>query len=261
MNNPIRDQEIIYVHMNHSDRFVISSGISFSDFIDGISVDLSNLLLIRHKFEEGHFNMHMLLDYVDQDMLKKISAAEVKNYGDFCWIDFTDEEQLNQLSGQEIAEILYMGHFKDHLKQPFYRKLGNQFVYLTGDDGWLNKTYYQSWEPFFTMLGSVIAKKMMNQREIGFLNFRKKRRLSPIPGEILHSFMDDMKEGIVISLGKSNRNRSVLEIPIWLVGDFYDMDTMTTEYELIMETNQPDGKLVLDRKTGEWQALTKYVVK
>ncbi|KRG16235.1 hypothetical protein ACA30_02750 [Virgibacillus soli] len=246
--------------MNDSDRFVISSGITFSDFIDGIPLDLPNLLLIRHKFEECHFNMHLLLEYVDEEILKKLATDDVQGYGDFCWLDFSEEEYLNQLSGQEIAEILYLGHFKDHLKQPFYRKLQNQFVYLTGDDGWLNKTYYQSWEPFYSMLGAVISRKITNQREISFLNFRKKKIVPAIPGKILRSFTNDMKEGLVISIEKANRNRSVIEIPLWIVGDFYDMDSMATEFEYLAEHQRPDGKIVLDRKTGEWQALTQMQV-
>lgn len=259
LNNPIKNQNI-YIHMNDSDRFVISSGISFSNFINGIPLDLPNLLLIRHKFEDSHFNMHLLLDYADADSLKKLSADDVQGYGDFCWLDFTEEEYLNQLSGQEIAEILYMGHFKEHLKSPFYRKLQNQFVYLTGDDGRLNKTYYKSWEPFYSMLGAVISQKITHQREISFLNFRKKKSVPSIPGKILRSFMSDMKEGLVISIEKSNRNRSVIEVPVWVVGDFYDMDSMATEFEDLSDHKQPDGKIVLDRKTGEWQSLTQMQV-
>ncbi|GIN73616.1 hypothetical protein J14TS2_40910 [Bacillus sp. J14TS2] len=260
MNNPIKNQNNIYIHMNDSDRFVLSSGISFSQFIAGIPLDLSNLLLLRHKFEESHFNMHTLLDYVDEDTLKKLSADNVQGYGDFCWLDFTGEESLNQLSGQEVAEILYLGHFKDHLKQPFYRKLQNQIVYLTGDDGWLNKTYYQSWEPFYTMLGAVISQKTPQQREVSILNFRKKKLIPSIPGNILRSFTNEMKEGLVISIEKANRNRALIEIPVWVVGDFFDMDSMTTEFEDVSKNKHPDGKIVLDRKTGEWQSLTQMQV-
>ena len=42
-------------------------------------------------------------------------------YGDFCWIDFEEEEALNELPSQAIAELLYLGHLKEHLKLPFYK--------------------------------------------------------------------------------------------------------------------------------------------
>ncbi|MFK4998592.1 hypothetical protein ACI2OX_18625 [Bacillus sp. N9] len=97
-------------------------------------------------------------------MLPSLLTEDVYSYGDFCWLDFEEESDLNSLSGQEIAEILYLGHFKDHLASPFYEKISNHVVYLAGDDGWFNKTYYRSWDYFYAMLGAVISDKLNNQK-------------------------------------------------------------------------------------------------
>ena len=94
-------RELIYVCMNHLDQYVLSYGIEFAEFLKGIPVQPPNLLLLRHKFDEGHFNMHTLLDYVDHESLNKLAVSDVYGYGDFCWIDFEDEEDLNQLSGRK----------------------------------------------------------------------------------------------------------------------------------------------------------------
>ncbi|WP_230200170.1 hypothetical protein [Bacillus niameyensis] len=258
MNHPAIDRGFIYVHMNHANQFVISSGIEFSHFLQGIPSQPSNILLLRHNFEDGHFNMHTMLDYVEGEMINKLASEDVYSYGDFCWIDFSNEENVNHLTGQEIAEILYLGHLKEHLKLPFYRKLNNQFVYLAHDDGWFNKTYYQNWDHFYTMLGAAVAEKVNFPREITFFNRWKKKSVPAVPAEILHPFISHMKEGILFSIDKSVRNRLMIEIPVWVIGDYYDMDAMLEEGELLMETKKPDGKIVLDRKTGEWQALANY---
>lgn len=242
--------------MNHPGQFVISYGIEFPEFIKALPVRPANLLLLKHNFEDGHFNMHTMLDYADSEMYPKLSADDVYGYGDFCWIDFEDEADLDQLSGQEIAELLYLGHFKDHLHAPFYRKISNNIVYLAGDDGWYNKTYYKVWNHFYSMLGGVISDKINNHKEKTLFTLRKKKDVPTIPDEILHSFISHMKEGIAFGIDKAVRNRHQVEIPVWVIGDFYDMDAMQEEYESV-NGRTPDGKIVFDRKTEEWQAFAK----
>ena len=77
---------------------------------------------------------------------------------------------LNELTGQEIAELLYLGHQKQHLKLPFYNKLGNRFVYLAHDDGFFNKTYYRSFKDFFHFLSEAISDKLgeLKARKVNF---------------------------------------------------------------------------------------------
>lgn len=250
------DREMIYVCINHSNHVVLSHGIEFSEFLTGLPEEVSNMLLLKHQFEEGHFNMHLMLDYADSEMIGKLVEDDVHGYGDFCWIDFIDEEGLYQLTGQEIAEILYLSHLKDHLRLPFYSKLSNQYVYLAGDDGWFNKTYYKSWDHFYSMLGSTISGKITIQKDKSFLNRWKKKKVTAIPAEILHPFIHYMKQGMVISIEKAVRNRLFIEVPVWVVGDYYDMDAMYEEYEQLITTQKPNGKIVFDRKSEEWHILT-----
>ncbi len=251
-------RELIYVHMNQPEKFTLTYGIEFTEFLKGLPVKLSNLLLLRHNFADGHFNMHTMLEYVDLEMIPKISDEDVYGYGDFCWIDFEEEDNLDQLNGQELAELLYLGHVKDHLRSPFFGKINNQIVYLAHDDGWYNKTYYRSWNDFYFMLGTTISEKLNNKKEKFNFSLRKKKIIPPVPTEIIESFTSNMKEGIAFSIELSVRNRLQIEIPIWIMGDFYDMDAMLEEYELLND-RPPDGKLVYDRKSEEWQALSRYV--
>lgn len=255
MKNHVANQEVIYAHVNHVDHYVLSYGIEFYEFIKAFP-DLSNLLLLRHKFEDGNYNLHTMLEYVDSETIPKIAKEDVYGYGDFSWIDFDDEESLNLLEGQEIAEILYLCHKKNHLRHPFYRKLNNRFVYLANEDGWKNKVYYRSFDDFYTVLGEAISNKLNKKAERTLLGRKKKSDVPSVPREILYPFIEEMKEGMVISVEKATKTRTQIEIPIWVIGDFYDMDAMYEEYEGI-ENRQLDGKIVFDRKEKEWKAYVK----
>lgn len=254
-NRDLRD--LIYVHLHEKDQYVLSYGIQFFEFYQALSNPLSNMLLLKHRFDDGEFNMHTLLEYVPEEKVAKIVRDDVYGYGDFCWIDFFDKDSIDQLLGQEIAELLYLGHTKQHLRPPFYNRLHNRFVYLAHDDGWFNKTYYRNIMDFFEMVGVAIANKMgVVKPEKSFLGLRKNRAFPIIPKELTLILKSAMKEGMVIAFNKMTQTRSRMDIPIWIVGDFDNMDDMYEEFDSESK-REYDGKLVFDRKTREWKIYVK----
>ncbi len=254
LKNQAAGRNIIYIHMNHTARYILSSGIQFPDFIKGIPDKPSNLLLLKHKFEDGYYNMHTRLSFATSENVEQLLEDEVFRYEEFCWVDFSDEEDLNELTGQELAELLYLGHIKSPLRPPFYRILGNQFVYLTEEDGLFNKIYYKKWEHFFSMIGVVISHRVSPGRERTLFGRRKYRPAPFVPAEIMQLLGGQMREGVVFSFDKTAGDRLKIEVPIWIVGDFMDMDEMYEEY-MQLSRLVPDGRLVLDRKAGEWKVL------
>ena len=250
-NQGVRD--IIYIHINEREHYTITYGIEFAQFAQFLSDSLNNLLLLKHRFEDGDFNMHTLHEYVPKEKLKKLMEDEVYGYGDFCWIDFEEEEALNELPSQSIAELLYLGHLKEHLKLPFYNHLSNRYVYLAHDDGWFNKTYYRDFSDFYLLLGDVIPEKMGQTRvEKTLLGIKKKRSYPSISSEILRLLKPLMREGAILSIKDIEQNRTRIEIPVWTIGDFLNMDDMYEEYENIIK--EPcEAKLVFDKKSREWK--------
>ncbi|WP_462413152.1 hypothetical protein [Neobacillus sp. Marseille-QA0830] len=246
-------RDLIYVHLNQTDQYVLSYGIEFEEFATAFSGTLNHLLLLKHRFDDADFNMHTLLEYCPEDRIVQLAEEDVYGYGNFCWIDFTEEDVLNELSGQEMAELLYLGHHKQHLKLPFYNKLGNRFVYLATDDGWFNKTYYRSFKDFFSLLSEVISSKLSELKpEKSVLGLRKKRAYPPVNKEILLSLTPFIKEGICFSFRDADVQRTRIEIPIWVMGDYADMDDMYEAYQDI--SREPHhAKLIFDRKTKEWK--------
>ena len=249
-NLEIRD--LVYVHINESSQYVISYGIEFSEFVQSLPRELNNLLLLKHRYDDADFNRHTMLDYVPSNKVEKLVKENVYGYGNFCWIDFEEKDGVDELSGTEIAELLYLGHIKQHLKTPFYSRLGNRYVYLAHDDGWFNKTYFRNINDFYRMLGTSIAIKLGELKlEKTLLGIRKKRSYPPINMEILLTLTKFMREGAVFSLQNAERNRNRIEIPIWVIGDFDSMDDMFDEFEQLNK-DKCDAKLVLDKKTREW---------
>ncbi|WP_313804343.1 hypothetical protein [Cytobacillus sp.] len=250
-NHGVRD--IIYIHINEREHYTITYGIEFAQFAQSLFATLNNLLLLKHRYEDGDFNMHTLHEFVPKEKLKKLMEEDVYGYGDFCWIDFEEEEALNELPSQAIAELLYLGHLKEHLKLPFYNHLSNRYVYLAHDDGWYNKTYYRDFSDFYSLLGEVIPEKMGQTKvEKTLFGLKKKRSYPTISSDILRLLKPMMREGALLSVKDIEQNRTRIEIPIWTIGDFSNMDDMCEEYENIIK--EPcDAKLVFDKKSREWK--------
>lgn len=248
-------KDVIYVHENETHNYVMSYGLEFREFSQNLPQPLNHLLMIDHQFDHGSFNMNTLMEYTDKKEVSKLSADNIHGYGDFCWIDFEEVDGLDQLSGQELAEILYMGHTKQSLNSPFYSKLNNRFVYLARDDGWFNKIYYRYTDDFYSMLGNAIPAKLLQQKGDKSLKRllpnQRIANLPPIPKEVIYSLRGKIKEGLAISIEKTAKGRSSIKVPVWVMGDYMHMDTMYEDYKQFSE-KQPYGYMVFDKKSKEW---------
>ncbi len=109
MAKKIRAEDFIhhlFVHMNDVDQFVIFSGLSLKQFF--LSAEpIKNILLLKHTYEDGSFNMHTQFDFVPKedmtDFVKKLSDLN----GDLCWIDFSSEKNVNQLHHWNKRTVLF----------------------------------------------------------------------------------------------------------------------------------------------------------
>lgn len=249
--NSIRD--VIYVHLNEKDRYVLSYGIEFKEFVQSLGDPINHLLLLKHRFDDGDFNMHTMLDYVPRKRVMKLAEEDVYGYGDFCWIDFEEMEGLDEIPGQVLAELLYLGHVKDPLKPPFYSYLGNSYAYLAHDDGWFNKTYYRDLNHFYTLLSQVIPIKLgSGKQEKSLLGLKRKKAYPSVDQHLLLSLKGFMSEGMVLSVKGIVQNRVRIELPMWVIGDFANMDDMYEEYEKASRKTC-DAKLIFDKKSQEWK--------
>jgi len=249
-NITVRD--VIYLHLNEEEDFIVSSGIEFYEFMNSLGDKVTNILLLKHRFEAGYFHMHSLFEYVPKEIQTVLIEDDVYGYGDFCWIDFNNEENLDDLSELEISQLLYLGHKKMHLQRPFYKLLNNSFVYLAHDDGHRNKMYFKNLKDLDILLRNCIPNKLSNLKvEKSFLGLRKQKEYPFIQPEIFPQLKNAMLEGIVISLKDLVQTRTKIEVPIVVIGDYINMDDMMEDYEQL-DKEAWDYKLVLDKRTRVW---------
>ncbi len=245
----------VYIVVNSRDRYVLSSGYDFADFTHCLQEPLNNLLLLKHHYQNPAFHYVTQMDYIPKESVNDLLQSETYKTGHFCWVDFEDIFNLDTLEGQELAELLFLGHTKRHLTPPFYQELNNQFAYLTDQDGVLNRTYYKNWNDFYTILGGVLVKKLAEVRpERSWLPFQKKKSYPRVPATILHQLSTVLTEGVVFSFSMAKIERSTAEIPFWVVGDFYDIDDVVETFQQEV-AKQATGRLVFDKKQREWNAI------
>ncbi|AOH52997.1 hypothetical protein ABE28_001335 [Peribacillus muralis] len=249
--------DILYMHMQASERFVLFNGLNFREFAYSLPSSLDSILLLKHQFDGGEYNLNVLLESASSESIAKLLKENVRAYGDFCWIDFEEAEGLDELDGRELAELLYLGHTKTHLQPPFLRKLNNRYVYLAQDDGWFNKVYFRSLSAFYMMLGSLIPLKLeLLKVERTWLGIRKKNELTAIPLEVISTLVPILAEGLVFSFRDVRYSRAKIEIPIWVVGDYLNMDEMQEDFSK-QNKEDPDVFISFSRKEKTWDCVIK----
>lgn len=213
----------LYVHMNEVDQFVIFSGLTFKQFFTAVD-PIPNLLLLKHSYEDGLFNMHTQLDYVINEDLSNFIRKCADTSDDLCWVDFVDEKNLDQLSPMEQAKLLYFSHKKEPIGTPFSSKLQNRFLYYSSAREKTKKIYFENLDE-----AEILVSNIMNgiiKERIGNGGFWRKKAMDSIPvlePELLKAYRPYAKDGALVSLCKLDKpNRFGIEIRTLADNDFPD---------------------------------------
>ncbi|WP_314589199.1 hypothetical protein [Paenibacillus terrigena] len=235
-NQNIRD--LIYVSGNEIDnKCFYSYGIEFYEFMSCVDKRPENLILLKHNFDNAMWNQHSRFDYVSSLEINDLIEDYVYGYGDFCWVDFNTKEDLDQLSKQQIAELLFFGH----LAKPLNEIPKVRFAYYAHDDGWFNKLYVTKLEDYEIIISKTLVLKLMKLTRRSFIN---------IPNNISRVLLESTKEGLFIDLSKIKKSKTGIMIPINVVGHFRDMDKV---YDLKEEIIDYKTWLVYSKKS--WKLI------
>ncbi|MBM7569259.1 hypothetical protein [Paenibacillus sacheonensis] len=231
-------RDLIYVNGREFDNHCFYSyGFEFYEFMSCVQPRPENLILLKHNFDGAEWNPHTRFDYVTAQGIKDLIDDNVYGYGDFCWVDFEKEEDLEHLSAQQIAELLYFSH----LAKPLHDIPKARFAYYAHDDGWFNKLYVKKLEDFEELLSRAIVLKLRKMT---------RRSMVEIPNEIAKVLMESTKEGLLIDLSRMKKSKTEIQIPITAVGHFTDMDNV---YELKEAVTDANVKLVYSKQT--WKLI------
>lgn len=241
---------LLYMHLNDSERYLISHGISLLDFYQSMTTPPS-LLLLQHPFEGAELHLRTLLHYIEQDQFFDVIDESDHRLGDISCLDFDGVDALEELEGQEIAELLYFSHLKRPLRSAFFQKLNNRYAYLSHDDGWFNKIYFQQLDDFYELASSLITKKIKaGNKQKRFSLFRKSTVLEGFDLSTLESLFDLWQKGAVMDFNTVLSSKGKNEIPVYVIGDYWNMDEMLEAYRRIKKT--PDLFIRVNRKEKRW---------
>ncbi len=245
-------KEIIYINGDRRNSCFLTSGITFQEFANNIPSPLQNVLLLKHDFDWTDLNYHTLFEYVEEENMRKLVDADVAQYGEFCWIDFDDVNDLDELEPTEIAELLYLAHKKEPIGKPFFPLLKNKYVYLSHEDGWHNKVYYRRTQDFAALLAKVIPYKLGMSMKKRFPLFQKSKVYPAVTREVTEKLIPYTEDGLLIDLSEKTDSRKGLEIPVYVIGTFETTDEIIENLREHKRDAYNKGWLVYDKKEQDW---------
>lgn len=229
----------IYIHMNEADQFVMFSGLTMQQFVKSLG-PLQHLLLLKHEYEDSSFNMHTQLEFIPDEEVLTFTKEFMDNPTDLRWIDFKDERKLNQLTPQEQAELLYIGHKKEPIRSPFYYQLQNRFVYLSNEEESMTKIYFRELNDSLRLVVNILNQVVLN-KEKGSSFWRRKQKVG-YPELTMEQFISHkplLKEGVLLSLYKQEKSKVSYDLEIRLLPESVYPDEIWDELTALMKQS-PD---------------------
>ena len=203
----------VYVRIIPESNEITFSGIEFTEFIRYIPYPLNNLLLLKGD-GFGNRRVYNFELFEGQECVLSLSKEHVHDYGDFSFVDYSTSNAVNELSKEQVAELLYLGHMHSPLKSPFLEVLKNKFVYLAHDDGWYCKLYCQNINDFITVLLRKIAS-----------NFPVKN-ICEISDCVTERILIQARDGLLIDLDEVVSDNGSATLMLYSIGEFVDMDAI-----------------------------------
>lgn len=227
----------LYIHMNDVDHFVIFSGLSFKQFVSAVD-PIPNLLLLKHSYEDGSFNMHTQFDFVSVEELSKFVKKMIDTVGDLCWIDFVNEKDVNQLTPIEQAELLYLSHKKEPIHSPFFSKLQNRYVFYSSENDKLTKIYFRFLNDSEFLVSNLFNQLIKEKEGNGSFWRRKTKNAIPaIDPTVLKAYRPFAKEGALLSIYKMDKPNNCYGIEIRTLSDYDYPDEVWDDLDEILKQN------------------------
>lgn len=213
--------DYIYVHLDTTSNSLMTKGIQHADFFHSVIHQPKNLLLLDPDSDEGVFESHTGLKIIEgPDQVASYLGGLKRRREKFPvkWIDFADVGMLKQLTPQEIAELLYFGHMKIHLRSPFFYKLQNNFAYFELGES-LNRVYYRYLEEFYRVLGDKLVETTLVKINDRKSFFKRNLPVAKIPEELLTELKQYLLEGVIFSCQQEEPTNKEYHIPLFIVED------------------------------------------
>ena len=214
------NQDIMYIYLGMMENTVLSYGITSIDLLNDLKNPPEHLLLLTPVnydiLVDSHTGFNILSGYEEVSSYLRNKKIKIKK-----WIDYKDNNYLDELTPQELADILYMSHTANYcLHSPFYYKLGNHFTYLDLQNG-MNKTYYRYLERFYHVFNISLLRHIKNHKLDQIFWIRLKQlKLTPLDNRIINDLRNLLVKGIVFNFSEMKLHKNILKIPIYYITHF-----------------------------------------
>lgn len=179
-----------YIQINEDAGWALTSGINFSTFLAALPPKTGHLLILSGllPWVGARFNAHTRCSYLTPEALNEFPFENLRHWGDFCWVDFSSEAQLDRLPDQTLAEMLFAGYEFRPMRRPFWQALGNQCLYLSHDDGFFARVYLKNIRDY---------RRVIVQR-INELFMGRKKALAPMPEPLALALYELCRRGVIL---------------------------------------------------------------
>ena len=209
--------DYIFIHLESIVNLIYSRGINISDFLAGILHVPTNILLLNTETTDDLLvDNHTLLNEINGS--KEIEAYLKQHPDKQNWIDFSPKESLGELTANDIADLLYLGHMKSHLGAPFSYKMQNDFVYLSVGENQV-KTYYRRLKNFYLVLNASIVRHAQQTFDKHHFTWFKKIKFESLPKGMLRQLIPILGEGLIFAFDQSFEQNKEVRIPILIASD------------------------------------------
>lgn len=147
-------RDYLYIWHDSEHQFVVTSGLEFKDFQQGLSAT-GGVVLIDHQSDTATYDHVSGFHFTPSSALSELIAEDIYSWGNFAWADYATVS-LPSLPKEEIAELLYFGHKAEPLCGNALTHLRNNFLGYAHDDGWYLKLYYKDWDKIEQLLTAAI---------------------------------------------------------------------------------------------------------
>lgn len=238
-----RLRDVFYISANFDENYITYCGMEFHEFIRHCPVSLENLLITDGKSIANHNNMNWFLGTVNgREEILALTEKDLYRLGDFHWIDYNNEEDLNNCTPEEKAEVLYLSHFSEPLKSPFFSRFNNNFVYLAHDDGWYCKLYCRDMSVF----ADIITNKI-----IAGISTNKRRKIYPMDEGTKNYMLELTKEGLLIDFSSIKRVYNSIKLNYYAIGHYRNINEMYNSLERSKQRAEIKG--YIEHKNKTWK--------
>ncbi|WP_025730508.1 hypothetical protein [Atopobacter phocae] len=208
-------QESLYIHYDTISHQILVRGLPLHQLLlQQPDLIPQKVVLLQKTANIGRIDPYTKFSILDteqatMDFFTKISTHQMEP---ISWIDYQSKELLQQLTPQEIAELLYLNHTWQPLRSPFFYKLQNNWTLLV-----LAPDCYKIFQRDLTAFYRLFCRFIEDYVSQAFkprLPWQEQPTIHSMSEDNLNTLKDLFREGVWIGLNEGEKTKTTYRIPL-----------------------------------------------